>query len=101
MARYSEERLGELLGLLRPAPTGWTRAAQELPFARRSLDSIVEQFSGKVGIDRCQFPQEALQELRAPPLRRHVAVGRNDRAPCCPRLGRTEGEAGSADKDAS
>jgi len=43
MARYSEERLGELLGLLRPAPTGWTRAAQELPFARRSLDSIVEQ----------------------------------------------------------
>jgi hypothetical protein len=38
---YDEERLGELLRLLRPAPEGWTRAAQELPFARRSLDDIV------------------------------------------------------------
>ena len=43
MAHYSEERLGELLGLLRPAPEGWARAAQELPFARRSLDDIVAQ----------------------------------------------------------
>ena len=41
MAHYSEERLGELLGLLRPAPEGWVRAAQELPFARRTLDEIV------------------------------------------------------------
>ena len=41
MAQYSEERLGELLGLLRPAPEGWARAAQELPFARRTLDEIV------------------------------------------------------------
>jgi hypothetical protein len=43
MAHVSEERLGELLGLLRPAPEGWARAAQELPFARRSLDDIVAQ----------------------------------------------------------
>jgi hypothetical protein len=41
MAHYSEERLGELLRLLRPAPEGWVRAAQELPFARRTLDEIV------------------------------------------------------------
>ena len=38
---YDEERLGELLRLLRPAPEGWVRAAQELPFARRTLDEIV------------------------------------------------------------
>ena len=36
-----EERLGALLRILRPAPAGWIRAAQELPDARRSLDEIV------------------------------------------------------------
>ena len=36
-----EERLGELLRLLRPAPAAWVRAAQELPLARHSLDEIV------------------------------------------------------------
>jgi hypothetical protein len=41
MAHFSEERLAELLSLLRPAPEGWARAAQELPSARRSLDDIV------------------------------------------------------------
>ena len=38
---YDEERLGELLSLLQPAPAGWVAAAQELPAARRSLDEIV------------------------------------------------------------
>lgn len=38
---YDEERLGVLLRVLRPAPAGWLRAAQELPAARRSLDEIV------------------------------------------------------------
>jgi hypothetical protein len=41
MSTYDEERLGTLLRLLRPAPAGWLRAAQELPAARRSLDEIV------------------------------------------------------------
>jgi hypothetical protein len=36
---YGEERIGRLLGLLKPAPEGWVRAAQELPFSR--LDEIV------------------------------------------------------------
>lgn len=40
---YDEERLGALLRLMRPAPAGWLRAAQELPTARRSLDTIVER----------------------------------------------------------
>jgi hypothetical protein len=38
---YDEERLGVLLRLLRPAPRGWVRAAQELPVARRTFDQIV------------------------------------------------------------
>jgi len=38
---YHEERLGVLLRILRPAPTGWVRAAQELPSARRTFDEIV------------------------------------------------------------
>ena len=38
---YNEEWLGERLRILRPAPQGWVRAAQELPQARRSLDEIV------------------------------------------------------------
>ena len=38
---YDEERLGELLSLLAPAPQGWVRAAQELPAARRSVDEIL------------------------------------------------------------
>jgi hypothetical protein len=38
---YDEERLGVLLRILRPAPTGWVRAAQELPAARRTFGEIV------------------------------------------------------------
>jgi hypothetical protein len=38
---YNEERLGLLLRILRPAPAGWVRAAQELPEARRTIDQIV------------------------------------------------------------
>jgi hypothetical protein len=38
---YDEEWLGSRLRILRPAPQGWVRAAQELPQARRSLDEIV------------------------------------------------------------
>jgi hypothetical protein len=38
---YDEERLGVLLRLLRPAPTGWVEAAQELPAVRLTFDEIV------------------------------------------------------------
>lgn len=43
MTRFDEERLGSLLRVLRPAPEGWVRAAQELPGARRTLDEIVSR----------------------------------------------------------
>ena len=38
---YDVERLGQLLAVLRPAPEGWVRAAQELPSARSRIDEIV------------------------------------------------------------
>ena len=38
---YDEERLGELLRRLPPAPEGWVRAAQELPTARAALDELL------------------------------------------------------------
>jgi hypothetical protein len=41
MTPYNEERLGELLHSLPPAPLAWVRAAQELPGARRGFDEIV------------------------------------------------------------
>ena len=43
MTTHNEERLGELLGLLPPAPAGWVTAAQELPVARVQLDALVER----------------------------------------------------------
>lgn len=43
MSAYDEERVADLLRLLRPAPEVWVRAAQELPLARRGLDDIVER----------------------------------------------------------
>ena len=41
MTTYDEERLGELLRLLPPAPAGWVEAAQELPQARADLDALI------------------------------------------------------------
>jgi hypothetical protein len=42
-SRYDQERLGELLSLLPPAPAGWVQAAQELRTGRGELDVIVER----------------------------------------------------------
>ena len=43
MSAYDEERIADLLRLLRPAPKPWVRAAQERPTALRGLDDIVER----------------------------------------------------------
>lgn len=43
MTTYDEERLGELLRLLPPAPAGWVEAAQMLPRVRAELDALVER----------------------------------------------------------
>ena len=39
-AHYDEERLGELIAALPPAPVGWAQAARELPAARREIDAL-------------------------------------------------------------
>jgi len=57
---HDEERLGELLRLLRPAPQGWVTAAQELPAARRSLDEIV----ARAEADR-EFREALIADLEA------------------------------------
>jgi hypothetical protein len=41
MSAFDEDRLAELIATLPPAPEGWVRAAQELPFARETLDELV------------------------------------------------------------
>lgn len=44
-----EHELGRLLRLLPPAPAGWTRAAQELPFLSDELAGILERARGDGG----------------------------------------------------
>jgi len=41
MSASDHDNLGRLIAALPPAPEGWTRAAQELPAARRGIDEIV------------------------------------------------------------
>jgi hypothetical protein len=43
MSTYDEERLGELLSALPPAPDGLVRAAKQVPLVRERLDRIVER----------------------------------------------------------
>jgi hypothetical protein len=43
MSTHEEERIADLLRLLRPAPKAWVTAAQELPLASSRLDEIVER----------------------------------------------------------
>ena len=41
MTAYDEQRLAELIRALPPAPEAWVTAAQEIPLASGTLDSIV------------------------------------------------------------
>lgn len=43
MNAYDHDTIGRLIAALPPAPDGWVRAAQELPVARRGIDSIVDR----------------------------------------------------------
>ncbi len=43
MTSYHEEKLGELLSALPPAPHAWVEAAKELPLARQRLEEIIER----------------------------------------------------------
>ena len=43
MPSYDEEKLGEILSALPPAPGSWVKAAQDIPLAQRGLAKIVER----------------------------------------------------------
>jgi hypothetical protein len=64
MSRYDEERLGELLSALPPAPEAWVQAAKQRPQVGDRLERIVEraeadeEYRRKVVAD----PQAALEE---------------------------------------
>jgi hypothetical protein len=62
--QYTEERIGSLLRLLRPAPDGWVRAAQELPAARRAFDEIVARAEADLEFRRALLAdlERALQD---------------------------------------
>ena len=49
---YDEEKLGELLRRLPPAPEGWVRAAQELPTARAAMDELVARAEADAEVRR-------------------------------------------------
>jgi hypothetical protein len=57
---FDEQRIGELIRRLPPAPQGWVEAAQILPRARPILDSIV--FRAEADLE---FRQALLADLEA------------------------------------
>ena len=63
MTSHHEERLGELLSVLPPAPAAWVEAAKQLPMARR-LDEIVERAEADEDYRRrvVADPESALEE---------------------------------------
>ena len=66
MSGYDIERLSRLIGMLPPAPAAWTRAARELPRARRELDGIVERVREELGAEAPAIATGGLAELIAP-----------------------------------
>lgn len=64
MAAYNEEKLGEILSALPPAPEAWVRAAQNLPIARQGLEEIVERAEADEDYRRraLENPEAVLEE---------------------------------------
>jgi hypothetical protein len=62
---HEDERLGELLRFLPPAPAGWVQAAQELPLARQQIDEIVARAEADVAFRDALVAslEEALAEV--------------------------------------
>ena len=64
MTAYDEEKLGEILSALPPAPAAWVKAAQELPLMQRGLDEIVGRAESDEDYRRrvIEDPEAALEE---------------------------------------
>jgi hypothetical protein len=41
MTDFDSHQIAEHIALLRPAPRGWVQAAQQLPAARRAVETLV------------------------------------------------------------
>jgi hypothetical protein len=61
---YDEERLGDLLSALPPAPEAWVKAVKEAPLAHQRLDEIVERAKADEDYRRrvVTDPERALEE---------------------------------------
>ena len=61
---YNEERLGEILSGLPPAPEAWVAAAQDIPGAQERIDGIVERADADEAFRRrvIEDPETALEE---------------------------------------
>ena len=61
---YDEERLGDLLSALPPAPEAWVKAAQQVPRALERLAEIVERAESDEDFRRrvVANPERALEE---------------------------------------
>lgn len=84
---YDEERIGQLLGVLAPAPPGWVRAAQEIPAFRRMLDEIVARAEADrafrdailADLERAVADAGYEPDLRTiEELRKHLSAGRGE-----------------------
>jgi hypothetical protein len=64
MPRYDEEKLGEILSELPPAPESWVNAAHDIPLAQRKLEEIVERADADDDYRRRVIadPEAALEE---------------------------------------
>jgi hypothetical protein len=64
MPRYDEEKLGEILNALPPAPESWVNAAHDIPLAQRKLEEIVERADADDHYRRrvIEDPEAALEE---------------------------------------
>jgi hypothetical protein len=64
VTRYEEERLGDLLSALPPAPEAWVRAAQDIPRTHNGVDEIVERAEADEDFRRhvVADPEAALEE---------------------------------------
>jgi hypothetical protein len=71
MSGYDIEQLSRLIGILRPAPEGWVRAAQELPASRRELSGIVARAEADAEFRRALVAdlEAALREEGVEPTR--------------------------------
>ena len=75
MATDDIEEIGRLIAALPPVPTGWVKAAQELPRSRRELDQLIARAEADADLKaRLVLDLEsALSEAGIEPTRRTIA----------------------------